>query len=342
MGVKKILVVDDEKKIVEAVKAYLEHDNYTVYTCADGVEAINFFDRIKPDLLILDLMLPKLGGEDVCQHIRKYSRVPIIMLTAKSAEGDKINGFDIGADDYVTKPFSPRELVMRVQSVLRRCSESSEPLYNVMTWNQGELTINFTSREVHCNGEIINLTPNEFKLLSTLANYPKKAFTREELINSALGIEYEGNLDIQFLTLLNRGFIIAAAGALAVSVLLGLFIAGRISGPIKKVIRKTKEIESGNYAALIEESSNTLEMEQLISSVNTLAVTLGKQKELRRRLAQDYAHEFRTPLAALQSNLEAMIDGIWEPESQAETLSGCCVDYSAPCCTVAGGSSCCN
>ncbi len=192
MDTRKILVVDDEKKIAEAVKAYLEHDNYTVYTSADGEAAIELFDRIKPDLLILDLMLPKLNGEAVCQHIRKYSRVPIIMLTAKSAEGDKINGFDIGADDYVTKPFSPRELVRRVQSILRRCSESVEPLYNVMSWNEGELTINMTSREVHRNGILVSLTPNEYKLLSTLANYPKKAFTREELINSALGIEYEG------------------------------------------------------------------------------------------------------------------------------------------------------
>ncbi len=127
---------------------------------------------------------------------------------------------------------------------------------------------------------------------------------------------YYDNLDVQFLTLLNRGFIIAAAGALAVSVLLGLFMAGRISGPVKKVIRKTKEIEGGNYDALIEETSNTVEMEQLIGSVNTLAATLDRQKELRRRLAQDYAHEFRTPLAALQSNLEAMVDGIWEPTGE--------------------------
>ena len=124
---------------------------------------------------------------------------------------------------------------------------------------------------------------------------------------------YYDNLDIEFLTMLNRIFTAAGAGALVVSVMLGLYMAGRISNPIKQVIRQTGEIGKGNYGSLIEGNSGTLETEQLIGSVNALAVTLEKQKELRKRLAQDYAHEFRTPLASLQSNLEAMIDGIWEP-----------------------------
>jgi len=190
--VKKVLVVDDEHKIVEAVKAYLEHAGYDVYTAADGNEAMEHFHRLSPDLLILDLMLPGLGGEEVCRQIRKQSRIPIIMLTAKVLESDTINGFEIGADDYVTKPFSPRELVARAGSLLRRCSDSAEPLYDVMSWDEGALVINFTTMSIVCHGEQVNLTPNEYKILSALIKYPKKVFTREELINSALGIEYEG------------------------------------------------------------------------------------------------------------------------------------------------------
>lgn len=124
---------------------------------------------------------------------------------------------------------------------------------------------------------------------------------------------YYDDIDMQFLAMLNRIFAVAAVGALAASVLLGLFMAGRISSPIKKVTRQTKQIEQGDYGVLSGERSSTLEMDQLIGSVNKLAVTLGRQKELRKRLAQDYAHEFRTPLASLQSNIEAMVDGIWEP-----------------------------
>lgn len=192
MTSKKILVVDDEKKILEAVKAYLENAGYTVYTAEDGTEALALFDELSPELLILDLMLPKLSGEAVCQQIRRRSRVPIIMLTAKAAEGDKIGGFDIGADDYVTKPFSPRELVVRVQSLLRRCAKDTEPLYNLMSWGQGALTVNFTTQEITIDGSPVNLTPNEYKILCTMIQYPKKVFTREELINSALGMEYDG------------------------------------------------------------------------------------------------------------------------------------------------------
>lgn len=192
MSAKKILVVDDESKIIEAVKAYLEKAGYMVYTAADGEAALRLFEKIAPDLVILDLMLPKLSGEEVCRRIRKQSRIPIIMLTAKVQEGDKLNGFYIGADDYLTKPFSPRELVVRVGSLFRRCEDTSAALYDVMSWDQGALTVNFTSGEIVCNGERVNLTPNEYKILTTLIKHPKKVFTREELINTALGIAYEG------------------------------------------------------------------------------------------------------------------------------------------------------
>ena len=189
---RRILVVDDEHKILAAVKAYLERAGYEVYTAMDGHRAVELFRQISPDLLILDLMLPGLTGEEVCRQVRKQSRVPILMLTAKVQEQDTVHGFEIGADDYVTKPFSPRELVARAGSLLRRCADAAEPLYDTMSWDHGALTINFTSMDVTCQGGKVSLTPNEYKLLSALARYPKKVFTREELINSALGMEYEG------------------------------------------------------------------------------------------------------------------------------------------------------
>ena len=141
---KKILIVDDEPKIVDVVKAYLENSNYQVFTAFDGEQALQQFEKIHPDLIILDLMLPKISGEQICQIIRKKSRIPIIMLTAKVQENDKINGFNIGADDYLTKPFSPRELVVRISSLLRRCSEGISPLFNIMSWNNNDLQIDFT------------------------------------------------------------------------------------------------------------------------------------------------------------------------------------------------------
>ena len=189
---RKILIVDDEPKIVDVVKAYLENSNYQVFTAFDGEQALKQFEKIHPDLIILDLMLPKISGEQICQIIRKKSRIPIIMLTAKVQENDKINGFNIGADDYLTKPFSPRELVVRISSLLRRCSEGISPLFNIMSWNNNDLQIDFTEMIVKKAGNDIKVTPNEFKLLSTLIKFPKKTFTRDELIEIALGIDYDG------------------------------------------------------------------------------------------------------------------------------------------------------
>lgn len=188
----KVLVVDDEPKIVDAVKAYLENSGYIVFTAFDGEEALNQFEKVNPDLVVLDLMLPKISGEEICQRIRKQSRIPIIMLTAKVLIDEKINGFNIGADDYITKPFSPRELVVRVRSLLRRCTDGISPLYNKMSWNNGNLEIDIDEMTLRKAGNPINLTPTEFKILSSMIKYPKKIFTREELIEIALGIDYDG------------------------------------------------------------------------------------------------------------------------------------------------------
>lgn len=189
---KKILVVEDETKIAEIVKVYLEKADYAVFLAEDGEQGLSLFYKIKPDLILLDLMLPKISGENVCKTIRQISRVPIIMLTAKSNEDDTLSGFSIGADDYVRKPFSPRELLARVHSVLRRSHDAKTPLYNQMDWNDGDLLVDFASGNVTKKGVDLKLTPSEFKILSILAKYPRRTFTREELIDAVWGHDFDG------------------------------------------------------------------------------------------------------------------------------------------------------
>lgn len=189
---KKILVVDDEIKIVEVVKSYLNHSGYDVFEAYNGKQVLELFEKVNPSLLILDLMLPDMTGEDICRQIRKQSRVPIIMLTAKVEEEDILKGLDIGADDYITKPFSPRQLVARVNALLRRASDDPVQLINTVSFNNDDLVIDNLSYDVRKNGISANLTPNEYKILLTMIKYPKKTFTREELICMALGENFDG------------------------------------------------------------------------------------------------------------------------------------------------------
>lgn len=189
---KTILVIEDEEMITEVVKDYLKESGYKVYVEHNGKKGLDTFYGVNPDLIILDLMLPDLSGEEICKTIRKSSRVPIIMLTAKVEEEDVLNGLDIGADDYVTKPFSVKQLVGRVKAVLRRVESDPVPLFNIMSFNNGDMEIDTIKNEVRKNGELVKLTPNEYKILLALIKYPQKTFTREELIDIALGQEYEG------------------------------------------------------------------------------------------------------------------------------------------------------
>lgn len=192
MDNKKVLVVDDELKIAEVIKSYLEHAGFEVFTAYDGRHALEMFERTGPSIVILDLMLPDLTGEEICRTIRKHSRAPIIMLTAKSDEEDILRGLDIGADDYVTKPFSPKQLVARVIAVLRRTAGDPIPLSNAFSFNNEDLVIDNLGHEVKKGGRVVNLTPNEYRILLTLVKYPKKTFTREELVNMALGDDFDG------------------------------------------------------------------------------------------------------------------------------------------------------
>lgn len=188
----KILVVDDEEKIAEVVKSYLQNAGYSIYTAFSGIEAMDIFSKVNPNLIILDLMLPDMSGEDICRSIRKKSRVPIIMLTAKIEEESILKGLGIGADDYITKPFSPKQLVARVIALLRRSEDEFMPLSNRITLSDGELEIDSVKHEVRKYGQVVNLTPNEYKILMALIKYPQKAFTREELVYLVLGEDYEG------------------------------------------------------------------------------------------------------------------------------------------------------
>ena len=187
----KILVVDDEVNLLKVVKEYLTIESYEVHTAERGNRAMELFHEISPDFVILDLMLPDISGEEICRLIRKESDIPILMLTAKSSEEDKITGLYIGADDYLTKPFSPRELVGRVRAILRRTKRNSA-VSDVLEFNNGDLFIDIPKHIVKKAGEIVNLTPNEFKVFLTLAQNPHKVFTRSQLVNLAFGYDFEG------------------------------------------------------------------------------------------------------------------------------------------------------
>ncbi|QDX95702.1 DNA-binding response regulator [Brevibacillus laterosporus] len=191
MNQQKILVVDDEENILQVIRAYLERSGYIVYVAETGEIALQLHQLLQPDLLILDLMLPDMSGEDICRQLRKISDTPIIMLTAKSSEDDKINGLLMGADDYVIKPFSPRELVARVITLLRR-TNTTKKQEHVLTFLKKRLCVEPELHQVTLDQAIITLTPIEFKLLYTLASQPKRVFSRLELVNQIQGYGFDG------------------------------------------------------------------------------------------------------------------------------------------------------
>ncbi|MEH7352879.1 response regulator transcription factor [Neobacillus drentensis] len=188
----KILLVDDERRIIEVLEAYLEREGYEIHSADNGIDALKKAKTIDPDLIILDLMLPDISGEEVCRLVRKESDVPILMLTAKSAEDDRINGIVMGADDYLTKPFSPREVVVRVQAILRRVKKTEK--VERLEFNRKKLAIDLIKKEVTVNGEDVTLTPIEYKLLTNMAVNPGRVYSRMDLLEKIQdeGIYYEG------------------------------------------------------------------------------------------------------------------------------------------------------
>jgi len=189
----RILVVEDETRIAEVVQSYLEREGHMVDRAATGEDALDDFSRRRPDLVVLDLGLPGISGEEVCRRIRAGSDVPIIMLTAKDGEGDLVRGLELGADDYLTKPFSPRELTARVRALLRRARSDNEPQADVLERASGRLVVDSVRRRVTLDGRgVDDLTESEFRLLQTLARFPGRVYTRFELVGKVRGYGFEG------------------------------------------------------------------------------------------------------------------------------------------------------
>ena len=182
---RRILLVEDDPKTRNTVALYLQREGYDVSTADDGERALEMAREVEPHLVVLDLMLPRLDGLEVCRSLRERGDAAIIMVTARSTEEDKLTGLDLGADDYVTKPFSPRELMARVRAVLRRASEED-------VIEAGDIVVDRSRREVRCGDEAVTVTPTEYRLLETLLRSPGRTFTRQELVERALGEDYEG------------------------------------------------------------------------------------------------------------------------------------------------------
>ena len=200
---RRILVIEDDTKTAEIVRLYLERDGYEVLTAYDGVRGLELAREENPDLIVLDLLLPGLSGLQACGTIRRESGVPIIMLTAMSAEDDKLRGLELGADDYVTKPFSPRELAARVRAVLRRTTEEEfEQGPREVQW--AGLNLDFRRHKVNVDGREVQLTPTEFRILGIMAREPGRVFSRSQLVDRALGYDFEGlerTVDVHILNL---------------------------------------------------------------------------------------------------------------------------------------------
>ncbi len=188
----KVLVVDDDLNIVKLIKLYLEKEDYTVCTANDGEEALQAFKAEAPDIIILDIMMPKLDGNSVCREIRKTSDVPIIMLTAKGETFDKVLSLELGADDYIVKPFEPKELIARMKAILRR-SEAKIDNGDSKIVAYNKLEVNLTNYELLIDGKILEIPPKELELLFFLASNPNRVFTREQLLEEVWGFDYFGD-----------------------------------------------------------------------------------------------------------------------------------------------------
>lgn len=191
MQKEKILVVDDDKNICDLLRMYLEKEGYTVVLAHNGMDAVNTFHIENPHLVLLDIMLPQLDGWQVCREIRKTSEAPIIMLTAKDEIFDKVLGLELGADDYVTKPFNTKEVIARIKAVLRRTSVVKNE--DVKEVHYDRLSISLTNYELKVNGEIIDTPPKELELIYFLASNPDRAFTRDQLLDAVWGFAYYGD-----------------------------------------------------------------------------------------------------------------------------------------------------
>lgn len=191
MSTGKIMIVDDDLNICELLRLYIEKEGFSVVTVNDGETAVKTFEKEKPDLILLDIMLPKLDGWQVCREIRKTSQCPIIMLTAKGEVFDKVLGLELGADDYMVKPFEAKEVIARIRAVLRRSGKTEEPPVKEVRWDK--LSINLTNYELKVDGVQVDTPPKEMELLYHLASNPNRVFTRDQLLDEVWGFDYYGD-----------------------------------------------------------------------------------------------------------------------------------------------------
>lgn len=192
MATAKILIADDDQNICELLKMYLEKEDYAVVTAGNGEEALAKFDEETPDLLLLDVMMPKLDGWQVCRELRKKSECPIIMITAKGETFDKVLGLELGADDYVVKPFEPKEIIARIKAVMRRTGKASAE-NDKKEVSYDKLTVNMTKYELKVDGKVVDTPPKELELLFHLASNPNRVYTRDQLLDEVWGFEYYGD-----------------------------------------------------------------------------------------------------------------------------------------------------
>ena len=188
----KILIADDDRNICELLRIYLEKEGSTVVLAGDGEEALEKFDQEEPDIILLDVMMPRLDGWQVCRELRKKSECPIIMITAKGETFDKVLGLELGADDYVVKPFEPKEIVARVKAVLRRTGKANSE-NDKKEVNYDKLTVNMTKYELKVDGKVVDTPPKELELLFHLASNPNRVYTRDQLLDEVWGFEYYGD-----------------------------------------------------------------------------------------------------------------------------------------------------
>ena len=192
MSTAKILVADDDRNICELLKLYLEKEDYSVVLAGNGEEALARFDEENPDLILLDVMMPKLDGWQVCRELRKKSECPIIMITAKGETFDKVLGLELGADDYVVKPFEPKEIIARIKAVMRRTGQASAET-DKKEVSYDKLTVNMTKYELKVDGKVVDTPPKELELLFHLASNPNRVYTRDQLLDEVWGFEYYGD-----------------------------------------------------------------------------------------------------------------------------------------------------
>lgn len=193
MGNERILLVDDEERIRDMIKEYTSLEGYDIDEAADGVEALDLFSQNKYSLIILDVMMPKIDGWSVCREVRKTSNVPVIMLTARGEEYDKLFGFELGVDDYIIKPFSPKELLARMKAIIRRSSYADTETKKETTVTFEGLVIDLDSRNTYVNDQLVTLTPKEYSLLTFFASNPNRVFSREQLLNEVWGYDFFGD-----------------------------------------------------------------------------------------------------------------------------------------------------